>query len=234
MDSLHPPEVLPGSINYEAARGRVSELQPYGYFLSRIIIAFQSEGKALQKLRSLAITAGNVMAYMTAAVPTYVFRFSIKGTSLFLLPLVWLVHDARETKPDHFVKSSLVKGIYKASCFVVLIFFGSICLSVLGTDFSLSEHLTKLRALRETSSTVRAFFPKDAVPLWHVATLVLACLSIATYLFAERLSIRGSTLGEHRVFQSLLGGIGLVAVGLIFILVTTSAAEALRAQGAGA
>ncbi|MCA3168059.1 MAG: hypothetical protein ING22_05830 [Burkholderiales bacterium] len=226
LDSLHPPEVLPGAILHEAERDRVSELQPFGYFLTSLISAAHLREGVYSMVKSVLRVAANVMAYMTAAVPTYLFRLSIKGTSLLLLPLVWLVYDARSTKPEHFVKSSLVKGIFKASCFVLLVFLGVLCFSAFGTDFGYSEQLTKLYALRSNNALIRAFFPVDGVPVWQVVLLLLASLSIATFLFAERLSIRGACSADLRVFQSMLGSIGLFAVILIFVLLGTSAAEA--------
>ena len=226
LDSLHPPEVLPGAILYEANQDRVTQLQPFGYFLTTLIDAAHLRAGTYEMVKSVVLVAANVMAYMTAAVPTYLFRLSIKGTSLLLVPLIWLVYDARSTKPEHFVKSSLIKGVFKASCFVLLVAFGASCLSALGTDFGHSEHLTKIHALRSDNSLIRAFFPINEVPAWQIILVALASLSIATYLYAERLSIRGACPADLRAFQSMLVSIGLCAVVLIFALLGTSAAEA--------
>jgi hypothetical protein len=227
LDTFHPPEVLPGAILQEDREGNISQLQPYGYFLAMLITVFQSHDSFIQRLRSSLIAAGGVMMYLTAAIPTYIFRFSIKGTALLLLPLIWLVHDASTTKPEYYVKSTVVKGTFNVSCSVLLVVAGFTCMRVVGTDFGLTSSLEKVYLLRDTNPTVRAFFPADSACFWQLVAVTLSCISVSTFLFAERLSIRGSSPREVELFKHLVSINGLGAVLLIFSLLATSAAETL-------
>ena len=209
LDTMHPPEILPGAIVRDRGQHIVSPLQPFGYFLNGIMHDTISRQEFILLL---------------SAIPAYVYRWSLKGTSILLLPLVWLTLDAKDTKPEYFIKSSLVKALYRFSCVVVLLALGGLFARYLGVDFGLLDPLNKITQAKDKFGVVSALFPRKNVPVWQVFAFATSALTISVFLFAERLSNRGQFNDlQSRCFRFSLTAIGLLAVGLIFSLAFTLA-----------
>lgn len=225
LDSLHPPEVLPGSIDYERRQGYVSELQPFRFVLEKLRIRLVGESLISWKRVSAPIYFALLAPYLLAAIPAYIYRFSLKGTSLLLAPMIWLTFDAMETKPEHFIKSTLVGGVYKGSLAVITLAVGALAFAYFGTDFGMREHLTK-SALAAQSPRLAAFFPANEFTTWQGVLTLNALAIVATFHFAERMAIRGETPSHLRVFRALMVLVGVLAVVLIYSLLYTAASAA--------
>ncbi|MCX7109909.1 MAG: hypothetical protein NTX45_07250 [Proteobacteria bacterium] len=219
LDTLHPPEVLPCVIKYEAERNYVSRLQPFGFFYaSSILDRNKFSGKPPM---SVALDA---TLCLVLALPTYLYRWSIKGSSALMLPMIWLLYDSKKTKPEHISKSIVFKGLFRMSCVILLCFIVKLLLYVI--DVYTPEKLT---ILKKTFPPLFSLMENENNEIIHkiieaslpcgVSLLMTAFLIFCFFLLANRLMNRGYSGKELCWFRYLMKAIGFSAVCLVFSLI---------------
>lgn len=218
LDSMHPPEVLPGSIIYEKSNNRVSALQPYGFVCASAQLA-NSEKNILKKIKSILYIQITSIGYLTTAISAYFFRWSIKGTSVLLLPLVWLIFDAKTTEPKFYIQSTLMKSLFKGAVIICVGAIGALCLKLFGDDSWFSDSIKLYLDKNDPYDVISHFIFINNFFSWQIFIVITSVITVFSFLFAERLSIRGYSEVELNIFRGLLTALGFTAVCAIFSIV---------------
>jgi hypothetical protein len=217
LDSTHPPELIPGIINYENKKKYISSLQPFGYFNAHCT-KLHIFGYCNQAIVSC-------VCCVFTTITTYIFRWSMKGTALLMLPMIWLLYDSKTTTPEYVTKSLVMKNLFRFSCLIFLCFgvFGLKRMTGIDLNFYLPDNFLKLLTLNDPHGLINKIFPEDRVMLWQGFLWLTALLTVSCYLFADRLVNRGHGDTTLWWFRQLCSSIGVSAVFLIFSLVYLSA-----------
>jgi hypothetical protein len=226
LDSAHPPEVLPGAILFEEKDKRISELQPYGYLLAQMY-SIRKEIGFYNRLKRTVFVFATSLGYLTASIPAYMFRWSIKGTSVLLLPLIWLVYDSQKAKPEHIIKSTFMKSLFRVSTAICFIAIGVVSMKVLGADFGLAEPLVRFLKENDYNESLLQLYIVDEVAIWQIFLVASSATTVVCFLSAERLSNRGYSEHQLNVYRHSLSLLGFFAVCTIFALVYQSASMAV-------
>jgi hypothetical protein len=232
-DMFVPPHLLPGPKSRSAAL----ELRPFSLWTDGVKFGFSGldKGRAgwsaiiLRCSRPVLIVVYVILFSMLAialALPAWLYRWSIKGTSVVWAPLALLVWESPRTRPEHISESKVALGASVGALTIVATALGAALKHLLGTDFGLLMGYEHLAAAAAKHKAAAAFFPVTGVPAWQWVALVGAIAVLAGYFYALRLKSRGWTEPQKRRVDLAYHVLGLLAVALIFSWIYTAASVA--------
>lgn len=232
LDSLHPPELVPGIIKYEENKKYISKLQPFGYYYATTIFSeTHPDYRPISHSGFKSVQIRNLATSIFLAFTSYTYRWSIKGTSLLMFPLIFLVYDSKDIKPKHIKNSLLIRFLFGVSIFILLSFILILVKSMWEIDLTgIYEPLTKLLSAHDPHGLLKQVFPKDTILIWQIFLLITAFLTFCCYLFADRCENRGYGRLELQWLKYQLWAIGISTVCLIFSLIYLSASLTLLSQ----
>ena len=165
-----------------------------------------------------------VTTFLGLTVPTLLYRWSLKGTSLIWFPLVWAVREEAERTPERMCASEFMKFARRISGFVLLLLAGKVVYLFMGADIGSFHSLMTLLQRVRRPEVLRAFIVPDSFPTWQILLGVSAGLSFVSFWYADRLKNRG----QGQVQQPLLNLIhtvqGALGVAVTFRLITIAIA----------
>jgi hypothetical protein len=159
------------------------------------------------------------LTIVIVSIPPLAYRWSLKGTSILLFPLLFFVWEAPKTKPEHITGSLTAKALFGGACALILSFVGGALKRAMGTDWGLLKGYTFLVQSASKSKTATLFFPADRLPAWQIFLLIAAGIVFAGYLYADRLKVRGYTEDQKRVLEAAYYALGMTVVCTIFALI---------------
>ncbi|KAF0246452.1 MAG: hypothetical protein FD180_716 [Planctomycetota bacterium] len=205
VDALHPPELVPGL-----------ELSGIGAgFRFRDVVPSMTNGTSwLQRFLAAVLVCITALAWL----PAVLYRYSLKATSIFYAPLVWVVRSATSKHLldlEDIAHSAPEKAKRVYSLIVIVITIVPILL------YSWWANLVHGWESHIDPSFLRHFvFVRFEIDLWHVARFAGAILTLGLYFFADwahRRSAHGSPCPPG-VFKEVVRTVTLVR-GLITLYV---------------
>lgn len=210
------PEVLPGA--------STASPEPPAAHLLLPERGLRNVQKAYGPLGPIAVVINALPGFALSYI-ALMYRWSIKGTALWLFPLAFYTADAPATTPEHFTRSALNQLLVKASYAILAIAAGLALSNFLGTDFGLLAWYDVHLAGPDASQRVLALFPARGISTWQILTLLFAITTTALSLYADRLVQRGYDALQQRVMI-----VGLFTMGLLEALIAFSLLFAVTAQ----
>jgi hypothetical protein len=228
-DCFVPPVLLPG-VGASDLVNEVAPLKPLPFWRAQIEDARKEVAYTEHWLVKLfAVMNGMIGVSILAlfvSLPSWVYRWSIKGTSLVWAPLAVLVWEAPHTKPEHIAESRVALAASIGAGAILTTAIGAALKSILGTDFGLLKGYEHLAAAAANHKAAAAFFPLKGVPTWQWIALVGAIVVLAGYLYARRLKDRGWTESQKLHVDLAYHAVGFISVTLIFSWIYTAASVA--------
>lgn len=242
LDTLHPPEVIPGVIKFESEKNIVSRLQPFCHLYVESILKLEylpfyhifitpilkSPKKPIDYLgfHTIGRPFYNAIIFLTTTLLTYFYRWSIKGTAILMLPMIGLLYDSKTTKPENIKNSLVMNTLFHVSCFMLLYAILILILRTFEINLGFNESIQKFLWLNDPHGIIKRVFPENKIMLWQLFLILTALLTFCCHLYADRLINRGYSNNRLWWFRQLLSTIGLSAVCLIFSLIYLSASIA--------
>ncbi|HEY5957127.1 MAG TPA: hypothetical protein VIV60_11260 [Polyangiaceae bacterium] len=158
------------------------------------------------------------------SVPSWLYRWSIKGTTLLLAPLLWLAHDVEKQGPRQIAESLFVQRVHQLSWGIVLLAAGRAPDLLLGIHFGLLAPYTQFVTMKDAHGIMPAFFPTNSVPWWQRLLAACAFVNVCAVHYADRLrnKTRAHTRTEKAVLDSAVIVVGILAAATIFAMLTLS------------
>jgi hypothetical protein len=158
-----------------------------------------------------------------AALPAWLYRWSVKGTAVLLGPLVWTVYDARGRTPQVICESKFYEAVRLYSLAVLALFFVKIT-SLMGMPLGdlVAEWAPRLVERARDNPVLSAFIVPDCIPWWQMLLLANALLTWILYFYADRLRLRGTNHSSLSLLELGFAVRSLFAVSAIFGLVHIS------------
>lgn len=180
VDLKYPPEPLPGletySTNFEEFR--------FGNMIGVLTRFFRSP-----------FTFGSVLAngllFLTVApililfyIPTLIYRFSLKSTTILYLPLIWLTHISFSEgntliQKLEDIKESPAESHKRIYAYFIIIFLTILPLFIFS---SLAELIIWAKQnIHTNADLMRIYIPFNKIELWHIARSLNAVLTVILY-----------------------------------------------------
>lgn len=185
------------------------------------LVAERYFSRVLLLVMSVAFRASVVLMCL----PSWLYRWSIKGTSLLLAPMLWLANDTEEQEPRQVAESLFMQHVNYLSWGILLLAAGRGLDLALEIDFGLFAPYREFITMKDAHGIIPAFFPENAVPVWQWLLLVCAAVTVFAVHYADRVKNkpRAHTAREKAVLDTAMILVGILAVATIFALIHTSA-----------
>ncbi len=186
MDTWHPPEVLPGYIANKEKYDKWDTI-----FVAPIEDIRDEFFQWPDSLDQMAIQFIAVpAAFIVFVVPSIAYRWSLKGSCLIYLPILWLVHTATGgTARERFA------DLCKLSFYRFRRWFGVAVIIVVASKIfaaSIWQDLNETISKYDTSHFLSLYLAPLEIPIWQLASAVNAILAWLTLFIAETALQRAS------------------------------------------
>lgn len=213
-DICHVPEVMPGY----AVRRR-SGREPYGIAEPLHLLEYDRSHSWLANASLYLVMLPLIIA---ACLPSVLYRFSLKGSSVLYLPLLWVAHVAR--REDIWGR---LKEIRELAFFVFRRWFGLLVIGFVASKVLFQSWWRAANAHLQEISTHPQFIelfvaPVGPIPRWQLAAAANAVIAWVVFFLADRtvvMSKEGEVGGVTSVVVRLLWSCS-AALSLYTILIT--------------
>lgn len=222
-DLYYPPEIVPG----EAEEDNLPSFTRF-VKISSTALAKNWRDPVLLFLADIPI----IIIIMSGYLPAIIFRISFKATSIFYLPLVWVVTTtvnsgaSLQLRLERITKGELEKFRRRLSAFVLTVTVARLALSAGLVE---QEYVEKL-----VGSPALAARLLDAWPWWHIALSFDAALTFILFLASDALLARlekGSLTNAHiaeiavKLMMFLRGLVAALTVAFFVVTAIVATAE---------
>ncbi len=171
------PEALPGI----ERSNRVANKLEHSLRFSTIVNAAKHFVYRRGKI-NIYVTIASIIIFTVLFLPSIIYRFSIKGTSIVLSPLLWISSKVATVREIRYVLLinrydilSIIVVIYSA--FVIISFFIRIYFT-----FALDN----MEVVAFSENWINLFVSIDVIPVWQIAAAVNGILAIVLFLRSQR------------------------------------------------
>jgi len=147
------------------------------------------------------------ITYLLLYLSAFLYRFSLKSTTLIYFPLIWLIGGTNQKQKnikliiDDLLDSKYERLKYYFSWFAILV------LTIF--PLCLSFYWQNLINILSEKEVLIYFFPLEQIGSWHITRVVSALITIILIIFADKLRIRLNhreySLGQVKTFFIRLG-----------------------------
>ena len=209
LDSFHPPEVLPGA-------ALQLNLKDPDHDITELLIPTKGIREVLQEERNnfedYMVSFLALFLMVAIAIPSIIYRYSLKGSSIVYLPLVWIAYTARRGKTWDRIRELCTVALHQfrrlLAVFVIAFVLSKVFLQYLWTDVAgwIQAHSSNPQAL------LIMLVPEE-IPRWQLTSALNGVLVWVAFFIADRVF----KTSDNR-------SVGLIADGSLRIIWTLSAA----------
>ncbi len=212
IDLTHPPEILPGIETHrqgELKRPATPTWERFIDFYHKLLMI--SKPISIGSIYGMFLTIIPYILYISAFtcffLPAYLYRFSLKSTTLIYFPLIWLIGGKTQNQKniklivDDLLESKYERLKYYFSWFAIFV------LTIF--PLCLSFYWQNLINILSGKEVLIYFFPLEQIGSWHITRVAGALITIILIIFADKLRIRLNhpdySLGQVKTFFIILG-----------------------------
>ncbi len=232
-DSCFPPEVVPGATSTRGHRDGPLDpdctLDP----LSSLLSGFYNSWKARRSwLQGVLLLLGNGLITIALTVPAWLYRWSIKGTALIYLPLIYIVRSSqRESTEEHLedVRDRATFKLARAVGVLSIVVFAVRLMAALSWNELVGWWEQLPRAIQRGADAYLNL-NRVSIPIWMWASLANALLVWGLWIFADNMLTKHARSGEpipdsvQTTLRSSLLARGALSIYTISCLLYTTAA----------
>ncbi len=204
IDLIDPPELIPGIENCDF-HDELPKSIKWSVLGRRMFSTIKST--KLRNFSSFLIFSPVIIVYCFMYLPAFLYRFSLKSTTLIYFPLIWLIGGKNQKQKniklivDDLLDSKYERLKYYFSWFAIFV------LTIF--PLCLSFYWQNLINILSGKEVLIYFFPLEQIGSWHITRFVSALITIILIIFADKLRIRLNhpdySLGQVKTFFIILG-----------------------------
>lgn len=210
VDIKHPPEILPGIETFHQDEFARLDTFRWKAFIDFIHESFENISSESESEPPITLVLNILFFYVLFPVtlficlfiPAYLYRFSLKSTTLIYFPLIWLIGKKDQKQDDinlivaDLLDSKFERVKYHYSWFAILI------LTIF--PLCLSFYWQNLINIPSEKGVLIYFFPLEQIGSWHITRVVSALITIALIVFLDKrrvhLNYHGHSFGQVETF----------------------------------
>jgi hypothetical protein len=182
IDLVHPPEIFAGMENY--LRGQDVEFPISQFTISRMSRRWKLKSEQLSLSRKILRSISYIWAFFLIFTPSLILRWSVKGTSIFYLPLIYFSNDLSMRRDSPGARAARIIGNKSGVLWATIGVCGILTIAPLLFSATLSglrtEFINSEKALYIIDYL--SFYPH--IEKWNISRLICAIITIFLYIMS--------------------------------------------------